>query len=88
MSLDEEAKPRYLIDGKYMKYKDAIQHLIKKFEALQPVYDSGDHYEGLWQLSIIGKGLKELPDNPETEVLRQQYEHWGELFGKLEDEEM
>ena len=34
----------------------------------------------MWQLSIIGKGLKELPVDPETEVLRQQYEHWGELF--------
>ena len=87
VSLSEEAKPRYLIDDKYMKYKDAMYYLIKKFEALQPVYNSGDYYEGMWQLSIIAKGLKELPDNPETEVLRQQYEHWGELFGKLEDEE-
>ena len=60
----------------------------KKFEALQPVYDSGDYYEGMWQLSIIGKGLKELPVDPETEVLRQQYEHWGELFARQEDEDM
>jgi len=88
VSLCEEPKPRYLIDEKYMKYKDAMYCLIKKIEALQPVYDSGDYYEGMWQLSKIAKGLKELPDNPETEVLRQQYEHWGELFGKLEDEEM
>jgi len=84
VSLCEEAKPRYLIEGKYMKYKDAMYYLIKKFEALQAVYDSGDYYEGLWQLSIIGKGLKELPDNSETEVLRQQYEHWCELFGEQE----
>lgn len=86
VSLCEEPKPRYLIDDKYMKYKDAIYYLTKKFEALQSVYDSGDYYEGMWQLLIIAKGLKELPDNPETEVLRQQYEHWGELFGELEDE--
>lgn len=82
--LSEEAKPRYLIDEKYMKYKDALYCLIKKFEALQPVYDAGDYYEGMWQLSIIGKGLKGLPDNPETMTLRQQYEHWGELFGEQE----
>lgn len=86
VSLCEEPKPRYLIDDKYMKYKDAIYYLTKKFEALQSVYDSGDYYEGMWQLLIIAKGLKEFPDNPETEVLRQQYEHWGELFGELEDE--
>lgn len=86
VSLCEEPKPRYLIDDKYMKYKDAIYYLTKKFEALQSVYDSGVYYEGMWQLLIIAKGLKELPDNPETEVLRQQYEHWGELFGELEDE--
>ena len=86
--LSEEAKPRYLIDEKYMKYKDAMYCLIKKLEALQPVYDSGDYFQGMWQLSKIAKGLKELPDNPETMTLRQQYEHWGELFGELEDEAM
>lgn len=88
VTLDEEAKPRYLIDDKYRKYKEAMRYLTKKFEALQPSYDSGDYYEGMWQLSIIGKGLKELPNNPETEVLGQQYEHWGELFGELEDEDV
>ena len=30
----------------------------------------------------------ELPNNSETEVLGQQYEHWGELFGELEDEDV
>ena len=88
VSLSEEAKPRYLIDEKSMTYNNAILYLIKKFKALQSVYDSGDYYEGMWQLSIIGKGLKELPNNPETEVLGQQYEHWGELFGELEDEDV
>lgn len=88
VSLSGEAKPRYLIDDKSMTYNNAILYLIKKFETLQPVYDSGDYYEGLWLLSIIAKGLKELPDNPETEMLRQQYEHWGELFARLEDEDM
>ena len=88
VSLSEEAKPRYLIDEKSMTYNNAILYLIKKFEALQSVYDSCDYYEGMWQLSIIGKGLKELPNNPETEVLGQQYEHWGELFGELEDEDV
>ena len=86
--LSGEAKPKYLIDDKSMTYNNAILYLIKKFETLQPVYDSGDYYEGLWQLSIVAKGLKELPDNPETEVLRQQYEHWGVLFARLEDEDM
>ena len=85
VSLSEEVK-RYLIDGKYMKYKDALYCLIKKFETLQPVYDSGDYYEGMWQLSIIGKGLKELPDNPETMTLRQQYDYWSELFMKIDNE--
>lgn len=88
VSLREEAKPRYLIDEKSMTYNNAILYLIKKFKALQSVYDSGDYYEGMWQLSIIGKGLKELPNNSETEVLGQQYEHWGELFGELEDEDV
>ena len=88
VSLSEEAKPKYLIDDKSMTYNNAILYLIKKFETLQPVYDSGDYYEGLWLLSIIAKGLKELPDNPETEMLRQQYEHWNELFSRMEDEDM
>lgn len=88
VSLSEEAKPRYLIDEKYMKYKDAMYCLIKKLEALKPVYDSGDYFQGMWQLSKIAKGLKELPDNPETMTLRQQYEHWGELFGELEDKDV
>lgn len=80
VSLDEEAKPRCQIDGKYMKYKDAILYLIKKFEAMRPIYDSGDFYGCMWQLSIIEKGIKELPDNPDTKVLRQQYEYWSEFF--------
>ena len=47
VSLSEEAKPKYLIDDKSMTYNNAILYLIKKFETLQPVYDSGDYYEGL-----------------------------------------
>ncbi len=86
--LSGEAKPKYLIDDKSMTYNNAILYLIKKFETLQPVYDSGDYYEGLWLLSIIAKGLKELPVDSETEVLRQQYEHWSELFARMEDEDM
>ena len=86
VSLNEEAKPRYLIDGKYMKYNDAILCLIKRFEDLQATYISGDYYECMWQLTIIEKGLKELPDNPDTNVLRQQYEYWSELFMKIDNE--
>ena len=86
VSLNEEAKPRYLIDGKYMKYNDAILCLIKRFEDLRATYDSGDFYECMWQLTIIEKGLKELPDNPDTNVLRQQYDYWSELFMKIDNE--
>ena len=32
------------------------------------------------------KRIKELPDNPDTNELRQQYEHWDELFTELEKE--
>ena len=85
VSLNEEAKPRYLIDGKYMKYENAILYLVKKFEDLRAIYDSGDYYECMWQLTIIEKGLKELADNPDTNVLRQQYDSWSELFMKLEN---
>ena len=85
VSLNEEAKPRYLIDGKYMKFENAILYLVKKFEDLRAIYDSGDYYECMWQLSIIAKGLKELPDNPDANVLRQQYDYWSELFMKLEN---
>ena len=88
VSLNEEAKPRYLIDGKYMKYNDAILCLIKRFEDLQATYISGDYYECMWQLTIIEKGLKELPNDPDTNVLRQQYDYWSELFMKIDNEEM
>jgi hypothetical protein len=84
ISLSEEAKPKYLIDDKYMRYDTAVLYLMKKQVSLQSIYDSGDYYEGMWQLIIIEKGIKELPDNAETEMLRQQHEHWGEVFAELE----
>ena len=82
--LDGQAKPKYLIDDKYMRYDAAVLYLMKKLESLRSVYDSGDYYEGMWQLIIIEKGIKELPDNAETEMLRQHYEYWGAVFGELE----
>jgi len=36
-----------------------------------------------WE-TIKMKVWKELPDNAETEMLRQQHEHWGEVFAELE----
>ena len=83
ISLDQEAKPRYLIDDRYMKYKDAILHLINKFEGLQQLYDSGEISECMWQLLIISKGIKELPDNEDTKVLKQQLEYWDNLIASL-----
>ena len=86
VSLNDEAKPRYLIDGKYMKYENAILYLVKKFEDLRAIYDSCDYYVCMWQLTIIEKGLKELPDDPDTNVLRQQYDYWSDLFMKIDNE--
>lgn len=85
ISLDQEAKPRYLIDDKYMKYKEAILYLIKKIENLQQLYDSGDIGECMWQLLIISKGMKELPDNEDTKVLKQQLEYWDNMVASLCD---
>ena len=88
ISLNQDAKLRYLIDEKNMKYKDAIHYLTKKIENLQPKYDSGDIRECIWQLLIISKGIRELPDNADTKVLKQQLEYWDNMvasFGKEDD---
>ena len=75
----------YIIRGKVMPYIDAILYLIKRFESLKTAYEEGRLPDCRWTMSLIVEGLDELPDNPDTNVLRQQYDSWSELFLKLEN---
>ena len=76
----------YIIRGKMMPYRDAILYMTKRFESLKTAYEEGRLPDCRWIMSLIVEGLDELPDNPDTNLLRQQYEKWKELFMKIDNE--
>lgn len=77
---EEVKKEKHVFTSNSLEYREAILYLIEKIGALQSAYKAGDMDGCENQLEIIAYGLDELPEDPNTTVLRQQYEYWCNLL--------
>ena len=78
--LKQEKKDRkYKIRGE-QEYKREVLYLIEKFNDLHSAFSTGKTEECYDILEAISLGLDVLPEDDNTNLLREQYQKWDAIF--------
>jgi hypothetical protein len=78
--LKQEKKDRkYKIRGE-QEYKHEVLYLIEKFNDLHSAFSTGKTEECYDILEAISFGLDVLPEDDNTNLLREQYQKWDAIF--------
>lgn len=75
----EKRDRKYKIRGE-QEYKREVLYLIEKFKDLHSAFSTGKTEECYDILEAISLGLEVLPEDDNTNILREQYQKWAALF--------
>ena len=75
----EKRERKYKIRGE-QEYKREVLYLIEKFKDLHSAFSNGKTEKCYDILEAINLGLEVLPENDNTNILREQYQKWDAIF--------